>query len=200
MLRPLSPQSPSPLRFLSPLKFHVQSGSGVCLKDQRPLFLFLVSRISPGGWLLSLHKQGSFYSPHRLLMGSRILTMHPSLLYPLSGDKRPITSTSALSDFWYKRPVQIPFLTMELDCLWEGPKFSSTKDSLTSTPSPLQVCTIHAVVTGYSFSVRPISPGNSGDAPVVSRYPASFLLKQRETQVSSGNILTCKPFPTSLSS
>lgn len=65
MLRPLSPQSPSLLRFLSPLKFHVQYGSGVYLKDQQPLCLFLVSKISPGGWLLSLHKQGSFYSPHR---------------------------------------------------------------------------------------------------------------------------------------
>lgn len=47
------------------LEVPVQYGSGVYLRDQQPLFIFLVSRISPGGWLLSLHKQGSFYSPHR---------------------------------------------------------------------------------------------------------------------------------------
>lgn len=69
----------------------------------------------------------------------------------------------------YKRPIQIPFLTMQLDCLWESPDSSSTKDSLTSTPSPLQVCAIHTAVTGYSFSVRPIH--HSGNVPVISRYP-----------------------------
>lgn len=61
VLSPFSPWRPSPLRFLSPLKFHAQCHSGASLRDQHPYLLFFVSRISPGLRLLSfvtLHYTG----------------------------------------------------------------------------------------------------------------------------------------------
>ena len=68
MFKLFSPQSPSFSRFLSPLKSHVQCGCGVSLRHQQPLFLFFMSRISPGIWLLSfvtliLHKAHSLSPP-----------------------------------------------------------------------------------------------------------------------------------------
>lgn len=84
----LQSTEPSLSRFLSLLKSHVQCGCGVSLRDQQPLFLSLVSRISPGTWLLSfvalvLHRAHS--TPLRdpwALMGSRTLTVHAKSSLP----------------------------------------------------------------------------------------------------------------------
>lgn len=102
-LRHFSPQSPSSLRFLAPLKFHAQCHPSISLRDQQPLLLFPISRTLPSLRLLSSvtlmpHRAHSLtLKDQKTLVGPRTSAMHTRLRYLSSGDKRSIAIISALS-------------------------------------------------------------------------------------------------------
>lgn len=192
-LRALNPQSPSLLRFLSPLKFHVQYGSGVYLKDQQPLFLFLVSKISPGVWLLSLHKQGSFYSLHRpwwdleLWPCTQVFFTHfleikdPSPAYQLF-------LTSNIKDQFRSLSWQCNLTAYERVPNFQAPK-THWPPLLHLSKFVLSIQQWQVILFQWDLYITQVTS---------QWYPDTHLLPtkaERKTHVSSGNILTCKPFP-----
>lgn len=170
------------------LEVPVQYGSGVYLRDQQPLFLFLVSRISPGGWLLSLHKQGSFYSPHRpwwdleLWPCTQVFFTH----FLEIKDPSPAYQRFLTSDI--KDQFRSLYWQWNLTAYEMVPNFQAPKTHWPLLLQLSQVCTIHAAVTGFSFSMRPIPLGTQ----VMSQWypdtqPPSYYSREKNTSP----VVTC---------